>query len=91
MKTYENINSEEDLVDFAKDITRKRNEDINEFNNLQNIFMRGRKVSKVPTAFDDTATTDREGDFNYDASYIYLAVNDSGTIKWSRVAISVSW
>lgn len=76
----------ESLVNFCKDITRLREEDVAEFNNLSNIFISGRKVGKIPSGSSDT-TGDRVGDFNYDASYIYLCVDNGGTAAWRRVAI----
>lgn len=77
------------LGNFCREIARIRNEDITDFNNLQNIFMRGRKVGKIPTGSSDIASTDRVGDFNYDASYLYLCVDNSGA-TWRRIALG-SW
>lgn len=64
-------------------ITRERQNDITEFNNLESIFIRGRKVGKVPTGSADAAATDRAGDFNFDASFLYLY---TGT-AWRRAAL----
>lgn len=90
MKTYPLVNRPEQLVDFAKDVARKRQEDIVEFNNLPNVFISGRKVAKVPTGSADVAPSDRIGDLNYDASYLYICVDDGGTAAWRRVALG-SW
>ena len=77
------------LRKFCEEITRIREEDIKDFANLENIFMRGRKVGKVPTGSSDI-TGSRVGDFNYDTSYLYICVDNSGTATWRRVAIG-SW
>lgn len=65
-------------------ISRERQNDITDWNNLPNIYMRGRKVGKVPSASTDVAVTDRAGDFNFDASFIYIY---TGT-AWRRVALA---
>lgn len=89
MKIWPTIASRDELLEFCKDITRLRRQDVAEFNNLPNVFIEGRKVGKIPTGSSDT-TGDRVGDFNYDASYIYICVNNGGTAAWRRVAIG-SW
>lgn len=90
MKTYMNVRGPDDLVNFAKDVARKRLEDISNFDNIPNLFISGRKVAKVPTGSADIVASDRIGDFNYDANYLYICVNVSGTAAWRRVAIG-SW
>lgn len=79
----------EQLGEFCRSVARIREEDIQDFNNLSNVFMRGRKVGKIPTGSTDVAATDRLGDFNYDASYLYLCVDNSGA-TWRRIALG-SW
>ena len=74
-------------TDVLKVITRERANDITEFNNLPQIFMMGRKVGKVPTGSADVDASDRLGDFNYDASFLYLLVDNAGA-AWRRVALS---
>lgn len=66
-------------------ISRERANDITEFNNLQNTFMRGRKVGKVPSSSTDAAVTDRNGDVNWDTNYLYLYMGAA----WRRVALGV--
>lgn len=79
----------QDVGKILREVVRMREEDIGDFDNLQNIFMRGRKVGKTPTSSTDTAVTDREGDFNYSATYFYLCINNAGTIAWRRIALAV--
>ena len=88
-KPYPLVGTEEDLLNFCKDIARLRQEDLGDFTNLPNVFIRGRKVDKIPTGSLDT-TGDRVGDFNYDTSYIYICVDNAGVAEWRRVAIG-SW
>lgn len=91
MEPYPQLASESpsDMANVLRAISRERGNDISDFKNLTNVFIKGRKVAKVPTASNDVATGDRLGDFNYDADYLYILVDDSGA-AWRRVAIS-SW
>ena len=82
------LQTEKDLYTLGNYILKERKNDINDFNNLQNVFMAGRKVGKVPTGSADIDSTDRIGDFNYDASYIYIVVESGGNAVWRRVGIS---
>jgi hypothetical protein len=84
------LRTNDDLFVLGRYILKERGNDINDFNNLENIFMRGRKVGKVPTSSADIAAADRVGDFNYDASYVYLVVESGGNAVWRRVGLS-SW
>lgn len=78
------------IDDFLLSVRKERKTDILEFANLKNIFISGRKVGKIPTGASDISATDRVGDFNYDASYLYICVNNAGSAVWRRAALS-SW
>lgn len=80
--------STKDLVEVIKFIVKERRFDIADFNNIQNTFMAGRKVGKVPADSNDITATDRLGDFNTDADYLYIVIDDAGDAKWRRVALS---
>lgn len=84
MNKFMDISGADDLVEFAKNISRERLRDISDFDNLQNIFMRGRKVGKTPTASNDT-TDSRVGDFNYDSTNFYFCIDNSGTAAWRKI------
>ena len=79
----------ESLGEAVRFICRTRNEDEHEFINLANVFVAGRKVGKVPASSADIAASDRPGDINYDANYLYLCVDNSGA-AWRRIALA-SW
>lgn len=70
-------------------IIRERQYDVQDWNNLPQRFMLGRKVGKVPSSSADVAATDKIGDFNYDASYFYILVDNSGA-AWRRATLG-SW
>lgn len=82
-------NTLSDIQEIINYIMKERKNDVNDFNNLNNIFISGRKVGKIPTGATDIVATDRLGDFNYDADYLYICVDNSGA-EWRRVALS-SW
>lgn len=90
-KLYPSLRRKEDLEKVVSYMVKERRQDVNDFKNLDARFMKGRKVGKVPTAFNDVAVTDTVGDFNYDASYLYILIDDAGTNKWARIALNVSW
>ncbi len=87
MKDFPSYNLElpNDVQLLLRYIVKERPNDVKEFDNIQNRFMAGRKVAKVPSGAA-TVTEDRIGDFNYDQDYFYIVVNNSGTAEWRRIA-----
>jgi hypothetical protein len=76
-------------ADALNVISRLRDQDIIDRNNLPNIFISGRSVNKIPSSSTDVATTDRIGDYNAVKDYLYLCVNDgSGGSLWQRTQIT---
>lgn len=90
MKSYPALLSEQakDLASAYRYIQRLRDEDVRDFDNLANVYMAGRKVGKIPSGSADVDPEDRFGDFNYDADYLYLVINDSGA-AWRRIPLEV--
>jgi len=78
------------IIELLTFIVKERRNDVNDFFNLKNIFISGRKVAKIPTGASDIAITDRVGDFNYDISFIYIVVDNSGAAEWRRATLA-SW
>lgn len=79
------------LQDFCKIISRYRDEDITDRNNFNSVFIRGRKVAKIPTSsMDVVAATDKIGDFNVTNSFAYYLILNGGSPEWRRSAVS-SW
>lgn len=82
-------NTPDGIINFLKQIIRLRSDDVTEVNNFSSIFMSGRKVNKIPTSSSDvTAGQDKAGDFNYNVNYLFILVDNSGTLVWRRVALS---
>ena len=83
MKNYPySLSGPDDIVKLLRFIVKERPNDISDFNNLKDVFISGRKVSKIPANSSDVVATDRVGDFNYDPDFIYICLNDGGTVKW---------
>jgi hypothetical protein len=94
MKNYPNSfeNTVEDLGTALRAITRLRQQDVADFNNLPNVFISGRRVGKIPTSSADVADTDKIGDVSFalDGSYVYYLISNAGVASWRRVALA-SW
>lgn len=82
---------------WIEEVTRLRQtEDVPDFTNLPNVFVRGRLVERaVPASHSDVAVTDNIGDWFYGFDggdhRIYVLVDDGGTPKWARINANVSW
>ena len=90
MEQFPKSVTEDTVVDVVRQIVRLRDNDITDRNTFPSVFILGRKVTKVPSASTDVASTDRVGDFNVTATYAYFCINNAGTVTWRRTAVS-SW
>lgn len=79
-----------DVIELLRYVNKERTNDIKDFDNLTNVFISGRKVGKIPTGAADISSSDRVGDFNYDANYIYICINNAGAAQWRRATLA-SW
>ncbi len=97
MNDYPDISpaTQGDIQELLRIITRERPNDIRDFQNLNNRFMAGRKVGKVPSSSSDVTALDRIGDFNIAEDtgvfYLFTLVDDGGTATWGRVALDLTW
>lgn len=82
-----------DVKQWAESVSRLRAEDIAEIQGLKTLYVGGRLRTDraVPTGNGDVVDTDRLGDIVRSAAYEYIIVDDSGTLKWARHALDVSW
>lgn len=80
----------EHVKDQLGQICHIRKDDITQVQNFTSIFVTGRKVGKIPSASNDVSPTDRLGDMNYTASYLYILIDNSGTPEWRRFTAG-SW
>lgn len=87
---YWSAETPDDVKTQLRDITNIRKDDITQIQNLPNVFLAGRSVGKIPASSADVTDGDKVGDQNYDASYIYILVDNAGTPVWRRAALA-SW
>jgi hypothetical protein len=90
MDIYPNIKEETDILKGLQYIVRLRQDDVNAYNNLNNQFISGRKVGRIPSGSSDVIDGDVIGDFNVNATYAYFLIDNAGTAEWRRVAVG-SW
>lgn len=80
----------EEIKTQIRQITHTRKDDITQINNIQNVFISGRKVGRVPSSSADVIAGDKVNDVNWDASYLYILVDNAGTPVWRRATLA-SW
>lgn len=92
LREYPNLNldDEKDKALFIREVANIRKDDITQFQNIQNTFIAGRKVGRVPSSSIDVIDGDKVGDFNVTSTYAYFLIDNAGTGEWRRVAVS-SW
>lgn len=59
--------------------------------NAKFVLGRFRHDRVAPTSNADVLASDKEGDIVRSATREYVVVNDSGTLKWARFSIDVTW
>lgn len=90
MDVYPNIKNEDDILRGLQYIVRLRSDDVEAYNNLNNVFISGRKVGRIPSGSPDVIDGDVVGDFNVNATHAYFLIDNAGTAEWRRVAVG-SW
>ena len=92
---YPTVTKEDDIIPALQELQRLReDEDISDFQNLTQrfVFGRGLFTTRVaPSSNSDILATDSEGDRVNDATFEYKLLNISGTLKWDRRTLDVSW
>lgn len=95
MKSYPTLASPnvQNIAKWILGISKQRNDDIVEIANLKSKYLTGRVRTdrEFPTANGDVNDTDKEGDIVRSATYEVILINDSGTLKWARSALTVTW
>jgi hypothetical protein len=75
-----------DCATALNKIAQIRSDDRTKWNNLNNVFIAGRRVAKVPANSSDTSGN-VAGDFNVTTAYAYFCINNAGTVEWVRAAV----
>lgn len=82
-----NIN---DIVSWIQQVKAIRNDDIEDNDLLGELYVRGRKTNRIPSAPNDVLSTDNIGDICTDDNYFYILINYTTPI-WKRIAYDTSW
>lgn len=85
-KDYPTIGNNK-VNDVLNKITEIRKQDIVEFRNLEQRFIRGRKVNKIPQSSTDVVPGDLVGDFSFSDTNLYILVNSSGNLEWRTASL----
>ena len=75
-----------ELKNFSRSAARAREFDIQDFDNQ--IAANPVIFSNTPTSSSDLIGTEKAGDIAVDTSFLYVVVDNAGTLQWQRVAIS---
>lgn len=87
---YFPASSMDEIKEQLRQITNIRKDDITTISQITSSFVSGRKIGKIPSSSADVDVTDKVGDINYDADYLYILIDDSGTPAWRRATLA-SW
>lgn len=74
------------IVDWISHATRARDFDLEDFDDQQSY--NPRIYTRIPSSSSDLVGTEKAGDIAADTSFLYVVVDNSGTLEWQRVAIS---
>jgi len=90
---YPLVERQEDVIPALKEIGRLREqEDVPDFDNLQERFVSGRSTDRIPTSPTDTIATDNVGDVTNDGTYEYKLLDiGGGVLNWDRRSLDIAW
>ena len=75
-----------EITRWVYEVTRERSIDLDDYNDMDST--RSKIFNLTPASSSDLKGTEKVGDVAADASYLYVVVDNSGTLEWRRVAIS---
>lgn len=88
-RLYKTINQNAQLLEireWIREATRNRRFDLQDYDNQ--IANNPVIFDDVPTSSSDLVGTEKAGDIAADASFLYIVIDNAGTLEWRRVAIS---
>jgi len=89
---YWTITGNGDTVDILSKICNIRKDDIATIQNLPNVTVSGRTVTKIPTSSTDVSGNDKIGDINFATDggneYMYVLMDIGGAGEWRRVQLN---
>jgi hypothetical protein len=85
-----NVPNEREIYDIIGRIIYLRNtEDVDEANNYPRVFLRGRRVTRIPSSSADILSGDKEFDVSYDINYLYICILNGSALVWRRISLGV--
>lgn len=84
--TLANNSKISDILTWITQVTREREFDLSDYN--EQITTNAKIYDYTPTGSSDLIGTEKAGDIAADTNYLYVVVDNSGTLQWQRVAIS---
>lgn len=86
-KKYKILSAIPDLneaLDWIRQATREREFDLEDYNNQ--VSTNVTFYNYTPSSSSDLIGTEKPGDIAVSTSYIYVVVDNAGTLRWQRVA-----
>jgi len=86
-KKYKILSATPDLneaLDWIRQATREREYDLADYSNQ--VSTNPTFYTYVPSSSTDLIGTEKAGDMAASTSYLYIVVNNAGTLRWQRVA-----
>ena len=85
-KTLANDAGIPEVLSWIRQVVRERDVDLSDYEEQEatNVVF----YNYTPSNSSDLIGTEKAGDITADTSYIYVVVDNSGTLQWQRVATS---
>ena len=74
-----------DVLRWVQDVVRERANDVSDYESQQATKP---AIYPVPASMTDLRGTEKAGDIAVASGFLYVVVDNSGTLEWRRVALS---
>ncbi len=88
---YPLVITDSQIPEVVREMVRLREQDVDDFTNLSQVFLGGRTGVRVPSSPSDVLATDNVGDVVNDDTYEYKLVQITGGALWDRRTLDVAW
>lgn len=76
----------DDVLKWITEVTRARNSDLDDYNVQQR--ENPRIYNLTPASAGDLSGNEKAGDIAFDVNFIYIVVDNSGTLEWRKASLS---
>lgn len=83
-KILSSVPTIEEVYDWIRQVTRERDIDLEDYNNQ--VSTNVTYYNYTPSSSTDLIGTEKAGDIAVSTSYLYVVVDNAGTLRWQRVA-----